>query len=67
MRSIRAALAHNSAIFRLFRHFQVISSALSKHVVLGCEVTLLYGSKDPQRNHAQVLRNFLLAQRNVNA
>ncbi|WP_440865011.1 DUF488 domain-containing protein [Symbiopectobacterium purcellii] len=40
------------------RHWQVITS------VLACsgEVTLLYASKEPQRNHAQVLRDFLLAQ-----
>ncbi|MGL9721580.1 DUF488 domain-containing protein [Symbiopectobacterium sp.] len=43
------------------RHWQIITSALA----CSGEVTLLYGSKDPQRNHAQVLRDFLLAQCNA--
>ncbi|NLS43651.1 DUF488 family protein [BEV proteobacterium] len=43
------------------RYWQIITSAL----MCSGEVTLLYGSRDPQRNHAQVLRDFLLAQCNV--
>ncbi|MGL9751499.1 MAG: DUF488 domain-containing protein [Symbiopectobacterium sp.] len=42
------------------RHWQIITSALA----CSGEVTLFYGSKDPQRNHTQVLQDFLLAQCN---
>lgn len=41
--------------------WQIITSALA----CAGEVTLLYASKDPQRNHAQVLRDFLLAHCNA--
>ncbi len=47
----RAELAQQSS-------WLVIMSALE----CAGEVTLLYASKDPQRNHAQVLRDFLLTQ-----
>lgn len=47
----RAELAQHSS-------WQTITSAL----VSSGEVTLLYAGKDPQHNHAQVLRDFLLAQ-----
>lgn len=40
------------------RDWQTITAALAS----AGEVTLLYASKDPQRNHAQVLRDFLLTQ-----
>lgn len=40
-------------------HWRAISEALAHDG----EVTLLYASKETQRNHAQVLRDFLLEQR----